>query len=253
MRSLERSSSSRDAILPPGHSNERSGRVGYRGAYTGHVRVGRSVMPHDPLQRVRRRVLLFSAPLVFIFAITDRLVLHGGAFWAAVGIRVLWGASLVGAALSLPHIGPVAERRLLTAVGFTTSLFFGVLAAMTGGTKSPLFHFIVAMPLVVAVVLQDQPRATLAAAVAMLASGIVIIGRDTGALPAIAPWLVQAAAMGALAFYASVSYRRLRLRLDAARDAEVAASERAKLFQRELKAREEFLTVASHELKTPMT
>jgi len=210
-------------------------------------------MPHDPLQRVRRRVLLFSAPLVFIFAITDRLVLHGGAFWAAAGIRVLWGTSLVGAALSLPHLGPIAERRLLTAVGFTTSVFFGILAAMTGGMKSPLFQFMVAMPLVVAVVLQDQPWATLAAAVAMLASGIAIVGHETHGLPAIAEWLVQAAAMGALAFYASVSYRRLRLRLDAARDAEVAASERAKLFQRELKAREEFLTVASHELKTPMT
>ena len=207
-------------------------------------------MPHDP-QRVRRRVLLFSAPLVFIFAITDRLVLHGGAFWAAVGVRVLWGMSLVGTALSLPHIGPVAEQRLLTAIGSSTSVFFGVLAAMTGGTKSPLFHFIVAMPLVVAVVLQDQPPA--GAAVGMLASGVVIIGRETGGLPTIAPWMVQAAAMGTLA-----STRRSATGASGCDSTprgtpRYAASERAKLFQRELKAREEFLTVASHELKTPMT
>jgi signal transduction histidine kinase len=59
--------------------------------------------------------------------------------------------------------------------------------------------------------------------------------------------------MGALAVYASVTYRRLRARLDAARHAEVEAAERARLFQSELKAREDFLSVASHELKTPMT
>lgn len=207
----------------------------------------------DPLRRLRRRVLLVSAPLVFIFALTDRLVLHGRAFWAAFGVRLLWGATLVAAALWAPRLGATGEGRALTAVGFTTPLFFAVLAVLTGGTASPLFHFIVAMPLVVAVVLQDQPRATLAATLAMLASGVFIVGREAGGASSIAPWLVQAAGMGGLAVYASVAYRRLRLHLDAAREAEAEASGRARSFERELEAREAFLSVASHELKTPMT
>ncbi len=207
----------------------------------------------DPLRRVRRRVLLLSAPLVFIFALTDRMVLRGVSFWEALGVRLLWGATLVGAALSLPRLGPTGERRVLAAVGFTTPLFFCLLAQMTGGMGSPLFHFVVAMPLVVAVVLQDQPSATLAAALAMLAGGIGIVGADTRSAGMVLKWLVQAAGMGALSVYASVTYRQLRLHLAAARTAEVEASDRARLFQTELKAREEFLSVASHELKTPMT
>ncbi|HXU63838.1 MAG TPA: ATP-binding protein [Polyangia bacterium] len=207
----------------------------------------------DPFRRVRRRVLLLSAPLVFIFALTDRMVLRGWRFWEALGIRFLWGVTLVGAALWLPRLRPTGERRVLTAVGFTTPLFFCALALMTGGMKSPLFHFIVAMPLIVAVVLQDQPPATLAAAVAMLAGGLTIVGVQARSAALLSSWLVQAGALGGLAVYASVTYRRLRLHLQAARTAEVEASQRARLFQTELKAREEFLSLASHELKTPMT
>lgn len=207
----------------------------------------------DPIRRVRQRVLLWSAPLVFIFAITDRLLLRGAAFWIALSVRALWGATLVGSALWLPRLGDQTERRLLIAVGGSTPLFFGVLVAMTGGTSSPLFHFIVAMPLVVAVVLQDQPWATLAATITMLGSGVAIVARGSGSPATIAEWAVQAAAMGSLAVYASTSYRRLRVHLQAAREAELAASERARLFQAELTAREQFLSVASHELKTPMT
>ena len=207
----------------------------------------------DPFRRLRRRVLVLSAPLVFIFALTDRMVLRGWAFWEALGIRFLWGLTLVLAALWLPRLRPTGERRVLAAVGFTTPLFFCSLALMTGGMKSPLFHFIVAMPLIVAVVLQDQPAATLAAAVAMLAGGAAIVGVQARSITLISSWLVQAGAMGALAVYASITYRRLRLHLQAARTAEVQASDRARLIQSELRAREEFLSLASHELKTPMT
>ncbi len=207
----------------------------------------------DPFRRLRRRVLLLSAPLVFIFALTDRMVLRGALFWEALGVRLLWGTTLVVAALWLPRLAPTGERRILAAVGFTTPLFFCVLAFMTGGMASPLFHFIVAMPLVVAVVLQDQPAATLAAALAMLGGGLTMVGFATHSPAVMSSWLVQAAAMGGLAVYASVTYRRLRLRLQAARTAEVEASDRARIFQSELRAREDFLSVASHELKTPMT
>jgi hypothetical protein len=90
---------------------------------------------------------------------------------------------------------------------------------------SPLFQFIVAMPLVVAVVLQDQSVATLAAAVAMLASGIAIVAYDSGSVSRTTRWVVQAAAMAGLAVYASIAYRRLRLVADDSRRAESQAAD----------------------------
>jgi signal transduction histidine kinase len=135
----------------------------------------------------------------------------------------------------------------------SSPLFFGLLTWMTGGFGSPLFHFILAMPLVIAVVLQEHPWATLAAAVTMLASGVFIV-IDGGQPPAmLGQWLIQAAGMSGLAVYASVVYKRLHFREQALREAATVADERARASEAAVQARDEFLTVVSHELRTPLT
>ncbi len=202
--------------------------------------------------RERRRVILLCAPVTLLFTFADTLALHRfspGVF----GVRLLWTAQIAVTGLLLGRIPPLAERRLTLLLAVSSSLFFALLTWLTGGFASPLFHWILAMPLVIAVVLQEYPRATSAAAVATLASGLAIV-IASGQPPSIAAqWLVQAAGMSALAVYASVAYRRLRFREQALREAGAVAAERVRASEEAVRLRDDFLSVAAHELRTPLT
>ncbi|MEW5854655.1 MAG: HAMP domain-containing sensor histidine kinase [Myxococcota bacterium] len=202
--------------------------------------------------RERRNVLLWCAPLILIFAVADGLT-PGTRVALTFAVRVAWAGTVVAVALWLPRATPLLQERLVLAVGLSTPVFFGLLVHLTGGTHSPLFHFMLAMPLVVAVVLQDHPIATLGAAVGMVLAGVAVqvaSGREARTL---VEWLVLATCMAALAVYASVIYRRLRNREALLYRQHVASLERERDYQVAVEARDHFLSVASHELRTPLT
>jgi signal transduction histidine kinase len=215
------------------------------------------VMDEDPLRRgsalrERRKVLLLCAPVTLLFTFADTAALQR--FSPAVfGVRLAWTALIVMAALLVGRVGERAERGLVMLLAVASSLAFSIITAMTGGFRSPLFHWILAMPLVIAVVLQEYPRATLAAGITTCATGLAIVIRAGQPPQAAIEWLVLAAAMSALAVYASVTYRRLRFREQALRETAAVAAERARASEEALAARDDFLSVASHELKTPLT
>jgi signal transduction histidine kinase len=202
--------------------------------------------------RDKQRVILLCAPVTLLFAIADSVALQRFSP-LAFGVRLAWVAVIVGTALLLPRVSAAVERRLMMALAVSSCLFFALLAQLTGGFTSPLFHWILAMPLVIAVVLQEHPRATLGAGLTTLCTGITILrlGGQSAALAI--EWAVQAAGMSALAVYASVTYRRLRAREQALREAGLLADERARASEEEVKARDEFLSIAAHELRTPLT
>jgi signal transduction histidine kinase len=197
-------------------------------------------------------VLLLCAPVTLLFTFADTLALQRfspGVF----ALRAIWSAELVAAALALGRVSASVERRLMTGVAVSSSVFFAVITWFTGGFASPLFHWILAMPLVIAVVLQEFPGATFAAAAATLGSGLaIVLGSGQGVAMA-AEWAVQAFGMCALAVYASVTYRRLRFREQAMREAAAVANERARASDAEVRARDLFLSMAAHELRTPLT
>ncbi|HEY0710173.1 MAG TPA: hypothetical protein VGG33_25405 [Polyangia bacterium] len=118
----------------------------------------------------RRRVLFLCAPVTLLFAFADALALQR--FSPLVfGIRLSWAALLAAGAVAIGRVSEVTERRLMLIIAVASSLFFALITWLTGAFASPLFHWILAMPLVIAVVLQEFPLATAAAAVATLASG----------------------------------------------------------------------------------
>lgn len=199
----------------------------------------------------RRRVIAACAPVTLLFAITDALAVgHFAA--AAFAIRVLWAGLLVGVAYALGRAGERATRAWLWLLGGSTSFFFGLLVWMTGGSSTPMFHWILAMPLVVAVVVQDQPSAVVASGATTIASGLLLLGLDHRGGAALIEWLVQAAGMVALAIYAARTYEQLRRRQ---RELDVAAKvteERARVAAAALEARDDFMAVAAHELWTPL-
>ena len=202
--------------------------------------------------RERRRVLLLCAPLTLMFTFADVAAL--GRFSLAVfGVRLLWTAHIAATALLLGRLSDRLERALLIGLGATSSAFFALLTWMTGGASSPMFHWILAMPLVIAVVLQEIPRATVAAAITMVIGGLaILVSAGRGPAEAI-QWGFLASGMSGLAIYASVAYRRLRFREQAMREAAAVAQERARAADEALQARDEFLSVTSHELRTPLT
>jgi signal transduction histidine kinase len=202
--------------------------------------------------RERRRVLLFCAPVTLLFTLADVAALKRFSV-AVFAVRLLWTAQIAVTGLLLGRLRERHERALLVLLGATSSGLFALLAWMTGGADSPMFHWILAMPLVIAVVLQDVPRATVAAAIVMVLAGpVILLGGGRGPGDAL-QWAFLASGMSGLAIYASVAYRRLRFREAALREAAAVASERARASEEALQARDEFLSVASHELRTPLT
>jgi signal transduction histidine kinase len=202
--------------------------------------------------REKQRIILLGAAVTMLFAFADALALHRFS-WATFGVRSLWAVLIVGTAVALPRVTSRTERALLIALALASVGFFGLLTWLTGGFGSPLFHWILAMPLVVAVVLQEYPQATLAAALATLVSGVTLAALDRQPPAVIVGWAVQALGMSALAVYASVTYSRLRRREQALREAGLLAEARSEAAGAAVKARDQFLSVASHELKTPLT
>ncbi len=202
--------------------------------------------------RERRRVILLCAPLTLLFTLADVAALKRFSL-AVFAVRLLWTAQIAITGLLLGRLPERAERWLLIGLGATSSAFFAVLAWMTGGADSPMFHWILAMPLVIAVVLQEIPQSTLAAALTMLLGGVSILIASGRGLAEAIQWAFLASGMAGLAIYASVAYGRLRFREQALRETAAVASERARSSDQAVQARDEFLSVASHELRTPLT
>lgn len=203
--------------------------------------------------RERGKVLLVAAPVVLIFSLTDSIALSGSALAKAFLLRALWAAALVAVAFALPRSSGRAERLLLCGLAAASALVFSMLVQMTGGFRSPLFHFMVAMPVTIAIVVQDIPAATLTGGIVTVAGGLAVLLLSQAPVAVCVHWLVQAVGMTALAVFASLTYLRMRMRELRTRQEQISASERARAYEEAVKARDEFLSVASHELKTPMT
>lgn len=202
--------------------------------------------------RERRRVLLVCAGLVVLFAPADWLKM-GRFTWTPVFVRGAWAVTVLAAALLLRR--PSARRaRATTMLVVVTSIgFYALLAQLTGGVSSPMFHWMVAFPLATALLLQDDTAAIVGAGIALCCSGsaILLAGKST-AMFAI-EWAVQAVAMTVLALIASISYRRMRQREIDARRASEAALASVRASEAAVAARDDFLAVAAHELRTPLT
>ncbi len=165
----------------------------------------------QPSWRERQTVMLFCAAVILLFNLADWLAL-GGFRWPSFLVRVVWAGLVLVVAWRLPRLSPQAQRLSFIALGVVTSVAFGIIVSQTGGLESPLFHWILAMPILIAVVVQDHPSATAAAGVSTVASGLTLLALGGADGAWMAQWAVQAVAFCALAYYASVSYRRLRRR-----------------------------------------
>ena len=187
-----------------------------------------------------------------LFAPSDVYAL-GHFNWGPLIVRLEWAGSVLVTVLALRKVEPHGVRIILNALAILSTVLYGALARLTGGTNSPLFHWILALPIVVAVVLPDLPAATVGCGVALVIYG------------GLHPRLGRRAARGARALdgagrgghvaglHVSATYRRLRMRETPPPDAQDVAAARVRASEAAVAARDEFLAVAAHELRTPLT
>ncbi len=202
--------------------------------------------------RERQRVLLVCAAIIVALALADRLTL-GEFAWRPMVVRLLWAVFVTATALNMRSAGRARTRELMLALAVFSAAFYAALAALTGGVQSALFHWMLALPVAIAVVIQDHPAAIVGSGLTMLAGGLGILAA-AGTSPALCgQWAGQATIMVLLAAYVSGSYGRLHAREAAARRAGADADTRARASEAAIAARDEFLAIAAHELRTPLT
>jgi signal transduction histidine kinase len=229
-----------------------------------------------PAPAERRWVLLLMAAVILVFGLSECRAAHH-LLWETNAVRLLWVSGILAVAWASDRVRPEHELALFTALGLLCAASRTALVALTGGAQSPTFIWLAAMPLAVAVVVQDHPWATLATTAGTLAGGLGLLLHADRPPGDLLEWVAQASAMGGLAIYASWAYRALRVRearaglerQQALERALVSESERKEALERALmlegerrarqaaeealRGRDEFLSVASHEFKTPLT
>ncbi len=212
-------------------------------------------------RRGRERLLFACALAIVVFSPAD-WVSPIGFSWGPFIIRLEWAAALVATALGLRRADARRTRGLLNLLAVATAALYAALVQQTGGAASPLFQWSVAMPAIVALVVQGHASAVVASGATLLPCGIAILGVHAATPVALAQWTLQVMAVTAFAYYASSTYRRALEREPAQPQpqphpprphAEDVSAARLRASEAALAARDEFLAVAAHELRTPLT
>ena len=151
--------------------------------------------------RERQRVLLLCAGIIVLFAATDWITL-GYFSWRPLAVRLAWSLFIALTAWSLRGADAKRVRDMMLALAVLSSALCTALAALTGGVASSLFHVMLALPVVVALVIQDQPGATVASGVTLLGGGVGILIASGATLHAISEWGGQAVVFTLVAAYA---------------------------------------------------
>jgi signal transduction histidine kinase len=202
--------------------------------------------------KARARILIACALVILMFAPSDVHAL-GYFSWGPLIVRFEWAGSIMVTILALRRAEPHGARIILIALSVLSTALYGALAFLTGGAVSPLFHWILALPIIVGIVLPDLPGAVVGCGFAVMLCGSAIMGAASEPFTTVLRWVMQAVVVTSLVFYASATYRRLRMRESRPPDAHEVAAARVRASEAAVAARDEFLAVAAHELRTPLT
>ena len=202
--------------------------------------------------KARECVLLVCAGLIILFAPSDVYAI-GHFDWGPLIVRLEWAGSVLVTVLALRKVESHGVPIILNALAILSTVLYGALAWLTGGTNSPLFHWILALPIVIAVVLPDLPAATVGCGAVLVLYGGLLLGLAGEPLAGLVRWMAQAVVVTSLVYTVSATYRRLRMRETPPPDAQDVAAARVRASEAAVAARDEFLAVAAHELRTPLT
>ncbi|HTN53573.1 MAG TPA: hypothetical protein VML50_14285 [Anaeromyxobacter sp.] len=206
----------------------------------------------------RRRVLRVIEGLNLAFLAVE-LATYGWGNRAVLAGRVGVSLGLLAADAGLSALrSPRAVRWIVTGSLLAVVAGFAVLIGGSGGVRSPYLPFLAFVPIVLTIVVPDEPATTLAVGLAGTVAG-VRFGAAAGEGLAALGFL--AAAFGSCAFYGTASallYRRMRRRereawaSRAAALAELARSEQGRLEAERLAAVGRLVAGFRHEVNNPL-
>jgi signal transduction histidine kinase len=220
-------------------------------------------------RRGRERLLFGCAIAILLFAPADWLSMASFS-WGPVIIRLEWAGALVATALGLRRADARRTRGLLNLLAIATAALFAALVQQTGGAASPLFAWSMALPAIVALVVQGHAGAVIACGATLIPCGVAILGVRSTSPAVLTQWTLQLLAVTGFAYYASATYRRALERERTQpqpqpqpqspsqppshrQPVEDVSAARLRASEAALAARDEFLAVAAHELRTPLT
>jgi signal transduction histidine kinase len=205
------------------------------------------------VSKARERILAVCAAVILLFAPSDVYAL-GFFAWGPLLIRIEWAVSILVTILVLRRAEAHGARVILTALVVLSTALYGALAMLTGALVSPLFHWILALPIVVALVLPDLPGAVFGCGFTLALCGSAMMGAARESPTTVLRWVAQVVVVTSLVFVVSSTYRRLRMReQQRPADTHDVAAARLRASEAAVAARDEFLAVAAHELRTPLT
>ncbi len=171
--------------------------------------------------RSQRKLLVGVVLATVVFIPLD--VIFGAAQTFELNLaRVLLVGGFGGVALVLPRLAELQRRLALTFLGALSPLAVAIMCAGTGGTSSPAFAFMWGLPLLVSMLLLEEPFAVVAATVLGALAGTALMVQDGKTGPPLAYYVMVTLSAGGLATASTVilgRHHRLELQRQVERDA----------------------------------
>lgn len=202
-----------------------------------------------------RRSLLVGAALVSLSLPLEPLYPEG---WSSFTWRVLWIATIVAAAL-LASPGRPRRARLAAYVACgVTGVAAAAVVAYSGGSSSPRFGFLLALPVAVMVLAPDLPWAAILAGGGSLIGGVAILLGERRPALFLGEWILLALAMSVLAWVGARGFRRVWRSELAAKHLEAEAlrmlgeAERRRAQAERLAVAARIAAALAHEVNSPL-